>query len=140
MGSDTSGLRQTITAAIAAAGWTPSRWGPELWGRDTDHLLHLAFVVAMPATEVDGRENRQRVSEGLLVRSRVEVHWAYRLRGDAQSGDYDAALDAEQGLTAAVRGIATEHVLVDGLTRKTDPAGWVLGTIRFVAVHRYALT
>jgi len=138
--NDTSSVRQTVSAAIAALdGWTASRWGPELFGRDTAHMMHHAFVVSMPETELTTSQ-RQKVAEGLVVTTTLEVQWAHNLRGDGQLADYDAALDAEQDVVGAVRGIATLHVLFQRATRRVVAEGWVLGTVRFQAVHLYRLT
>lgn len=141
MTGDTSGLRMLVSRAIdAMQGWTVSRWAPGLFGRDTDHLMHLSFVVDVPDTSVSNRDGRQRLTEGLLVESTIEVQWAYRLKVDAQSASYGEMLDAEQKLVAAVRGIETAHVTVDRLSRRAGPEGWIIGTARFRSVHRYALT
>lgn len=138
--NDTSTIRGLVVAAIGALpGWTVSKWGPDLFGRDSDHVLHHSYVVSVPETALNPREQRQRVSEGLLVESFVEVSWAHRLRGDAQSADYDAMLDAEQDLVGAVRAISTEHVLVERMSRRSVAEGWILSTARFKAVHLYAL-
>lgn len=140
MASDTSSARQAVTAAIAALdGWTVSRFAPELFGRDAGQLLHHAFAVGVPDTTDHPRDGRQRRSEGLLVTSTVVVTWAHRLRGDAQDGDYDAALDAEQDLVGAVKAISDAHVTVQRMTRRALPEGWVLGSVTFAVLHRYAL-
>ena len=139
--NDTSTMRGLITSAVGALeGWTQSRWGPDLFGRDTDHLMHHTYTVAVTDTQVHNRDGRQRVSEGLLVTSKVQVLWAHRLRGDAQQDDYDGALDAEQSVTAACRAISDSHVLIDSMTRRTAMEGWVLGTITLSVLHRYSLT
>lgn len=138
--NETSRVRGAISDAIAGLdGWTKSRWAPDLYGKDTDHLLHHSFAVGVTTTSPDSRDNRQRVSEGLLVASTVEVQWAHRLRGDAQSADYDAMLDDEQAMVGAVRSLATFHVLVESMERRAGPEGWILGRVRFRAVHRYGL-
>lgn len=139
--TDTSTVRGLITSAIAGlSGWTVSRWGPDLFGRDTDHVMHHCFTVAVPESRVHSRDGRQRVSEGLLVESTVTVQWAHRLRADAQADDYDAALDAEQDVVAACRGISNAHVLISSMTRRAALEGWVLGTITLTVLHRYTLS
>lgn len=140
--TDTSTVRAAVTAAITAiagGGWTVSRFSPDQFGKDADRIMHHAFVVAIPESTPHSRDGRQRVSEGLLVESTVEVSWAHRLRGDAQSADYDAMLDAEQTLVGAVRGISDTHVLIVGMNRRAGPEGFVLGTVRLKVVHRYSL-
>jgi hypothetical protein len=138
MPGDVATVRGLIIAAIDALdGWTPSRFAPELFGRDTDRLLHHSFAVGVPSTEP--KDGRQSLTDGCLVISTVEVQWAHRLRGDAQSGDYDDATDAEQALVQAVVGISTQHVLIQRLTRRAAAEGWVIGTATFQVIHRYAL-
>lgn len=139
MPSETSTLRAAVTTAVdALTGWSVSRFAPELFGRDTDQLSHHSFAVAVSVSEP--RDGRQSLSDGLLSVSTVDVHWAHRLRADAQSADYSAALDAEQDLVKAVVGVNTQHLLVQRLSRTSRPEGWVSGTATFQAVHRYALS
>lgn len=138
---DVATARQAVIAAVSALdGWNLSRFAHELFGRDVAQIQHHAFSVGVPTTEVHPRDGRQRVSEGLLTPSTVEVVWAHLLRGDAQSADYDAALDAEQAMVSAVKGISDQHVMVVRMTRRAVPEGWVLGTVTFTVLHRYALT
>jgi hypothetical protein len=136
--ADIATIRALVVAAIRTlSGWTQSRFAPELFGRDTDSLLHHSFAVGVPTTEV--RDGRQGLSEGALVYSTIEVQWAHRLRADAQNGDYDAATDAEQDLVKKVVAISTKHVLVKRLTRRATVDGWVLGTATFEVGHRFTL-
>lgn len=135
---DVATLRAAITAAVdALPGWSASRFAPELFGRDTDKLSHLAFVVGVPSTVP--KDGRQSLVDGCLVFSTVEVRWSYRLRGDAQSGDYDSATDAEQALVKAVVGVSSQHILIQQLVRAARAEGWVIGTATFQVLHRYAL-
>lgn len=141
MAVSTSTVRQAVVEAVSALdGWTNSRFAPDLFGRDTDNLSHHSFSVGTPDSSVNSRDGKQGLSDGFLASTTVEVRWAHRLRGDAQSDDYDAALDAEEDLVQAVVGISSEHVLVQRLARKADPSGWILGTATFSAVHRYPLS
>jgi len=140
--TDTSTVRAAVTAAITAitgAGWTVSRFSPDQFGKDTDRIMHHAFVVAIPESTPHARDGRQRVSEGLLVESTVDVSWAHRLRGDAQAADYDAMLDAEQSIVGAIRAISDAHVLIVGMSRRAGPEGFILGSVRAKILHRYAL-
>lgn len=139
MGTSVAEIRGLVTAAIAALdGWAVSRFAPEYFGRDADQLMHHAFAVGAPATEP--RDPRQGLTEGMLCTTTVEVQWAHRLRGDAQSADYDAALNAEQDLVKAVVGVSSQHVLVVRLTRSAKLEGWVIGTSTFGVLHFYALS
>lgn len=139
MATDTSSIRALVIAAVdALSGWTPSRFAPELFLRDTDNLSHHAFAVGVTGTSPSSKD-RQSLTDGMLVESTVEVRWAHRLRGDAQSADYDAALDAEQAMVAAVVGISSRHILVQRLTREARAEGWVTGVATFLVQHRYSL-
>ena len=131
-------LRQAVIAAVSLLdGWTLSKFAPELFGRDTDQLSHHSFTVGIPSTEP--RDAEQSLAWEMLSASTVEVQWAHRLRGDAQSADYDAACDAEQDVVKAVIGISSQHFLVTRLVRAAKAEGWVTGTATFSAIHRYAL-
>lgn len=140
--NEVSELRATVATAVGALeGWAVSRWAPELFGRDTDHVLHHSFAVAIPETTPHEATNRQRMGPEtvLLVTSIVEVMWAHRLRGDAQSADYSAALDAEQDVLNAVLHINGQAVRFERASRRAALEGWVLGTLRFQVAHRLGL-
>lgn len=139
MASSTSEVRTAVTNAIdALSGWTPSRYAPEAFGSDADQLMHHSFSVAV--TDTTPIQQRQRVPEGLMMQSTVEVRWAHRLRGDAQSADYNAALDAEATMAGAVMAVLTKQVLNVTLARESRAEGWVIGLARFTVLHRLALT
>lgn len=135
---DVSTVRAAVTAAIDALdGWSVSKFIPELFGRDTDHVAHHAFAVAVVSTEP--RDGRQSLTDGCLVVSSVEVYWAHRLRGDNQVADYSAACDAEQDMVKAVVGISSQHILIQRLSRAAKVEGFVIGTAAFSVIHRYSL-
>ena len=137
-----SAVRARVAAGVAAlSGWTESGWACDLFARDTSHLLHHTFAVGVPDTATHPGDGRQRPAEGALVVTIVGVKWAHRLRQDAQVGDYDLALDAEQAVIAAVLGISREnlHIKYQDSRRQTDGEGWVIGTLRFESIHRLAL-
>lgn len=134
-------LVEAIAAGVGALdGWTRSRWAPGLFGRDTDRLMHRAFAVGAPETSPDAREQRQIAAQGMWSGTVIEIEWAHRLRGDAQAGDYSEALDTEVDLVGAVMAITSQAALVQRLTRRAVPEGWVLGVARFTLPHRYSLT
>jgi len=140
---DLADLRATIAAPIEALdGWTVSRWAPDLFGRDTDHILHHAFAVHIPESVPHPGNGRQRVGPEavLIMESTVEVLWAHRLTGDAQVASGDAATDAEQLVVQTLMALLGEHIVLERLGRRAAPEGWVLGVTRFKVVHRYALT
>lgn len=140
----TATVRRAILAAVAGAGggaeaWRPSVFLPSLEGAELDGALHRSASVEIAETAPHAREGRQRAADGMLVQHTVLVRWAHRIRGDAVSSDYDAALDAEQQLVRALVAISVEHVLVSRLQRRLAPEGWLLGTITLSVTGRYAL-
>lgn len=136
---DVATIRDLIISAVDAInGWTPSRFAPDFFGKDTDNLSHHSFSVAVTSTEPLPAQTQSLV-HATNVFSMVEVQWAHRLRGDAQSADYDAACDAEQALVKACVGISSQHVLLARLVRSAKLEGWVMGTATFRVLHRYSL-
>lgn len=142
MATATSAIRSAVISAVdALTGWRESSFAPDLFGRDPDRNQHLSFAVSCPETTIPTDRGRQRSTEGAFVSLTVIVQWAYRLRGDAQSADYSAALDAEADMVAAVLGISSLHVVLVGpLSRRAAAEGWILGTARFAVSHHYPLT
>jgi len=138
-----SALRTRVATALAGlSGWTESRHPPGLFGRDTDSLLPGAFSVDVEDTSTHSGDGRQRISEGAYVSTTVTVRWAHRLRGDAPVSDYGAALDAEASAVVAVLGVsrADLHLTYVSSVRDTSQEGWLIGGIRFRALHRLALS
>lgn len=141
-------IRQRIATQIASAlpAWRQSRYAWDLFGVDADHCGPLAYAVGAPSTgpyEGPGRD-RQRISEGTLVTSEIRVRHSHALRDDTHLADYDAALDAEQDLVAAV--MATDQADLE-LRLETAAAervvladgGWLLIESVFRVDHRYPL-
>jgi hypothetical protein len=140
---DFATLRSTLSTALAALdGWTVSKWAPDLFGRDTDHILHHAFAIHIPESVPAAGNGRQRVSPDsvLIMETAVEVLWAHRLRGDAQVADGDEATDAEQLVVQTLFALIGQHIKLERLGRRAAPQGWILGVSRFTVTHRYALT
>lgn len=138
-----SAVRARVAAALEALpGWHESEWAYEFFGSDPDERVHLSFSVGVPDTNVHPREGRQRLSEGALVDTSVEVAWAYRLGASSHVSAYDSALAAEQAAVQAVVGMDRSDlsIVLDSLSRKNVEEGWVLGTLRFRVIHRYALS
>jgi len=138
-------VRQRVAAALEAeSGWTESRFAPPLFGLDVDQLLHHSFSVEVPSTSPIAADRRQRVTAGVVVDTPALVRFAHQLRGDNQVADYDAALTAEHTLIKTVLGIARTdlHLTLAAVAgRLVHPSGTVfLGTVRFTAKHRLALT
>lgn len=140
----TATVRRAILEAVAGAGggtevWRPSVFLPSIEGAELDGSMHRSVSVEIAETAPHPREGRQRVADGMLVQHVVLVRWAYRIRGDAVSSDYDAALDAEQQLVRALVAISVEHVLVARLQRRLVAEGWLLGTVTLSVTGRYPL-
>tara|TARA_R110000824_G_scaffold2204_4_gene10347 strand:- start:31 stop:471 length:441 start_codon:yes stop_codon:yes gene_type:complete len=136
-------VRGRVDAALQAAPYVRSRHVPELFGLDTDLLLHKSYSVATPLTTVDGFDGREHYTDEGEAQTRVDVRTAYRLRGDGQSADYSAALDHEH---LVLRTVMSSTVLtylqlhVDGVPRRTvTPGGdWLISLIRFKVYHRFS--
>jgi hypothetical protein len=136
-----STVRGRFDTALTGAGFTRSRVVPELFGRNTDHLLPLSFAVAVPSTSLqdfDGRERYGTEGEALTT---VEIKTAYRIRPDNQSADYGSALDHEASVLTAVLGtinLSDMQVRPDGIPRRTVPSSgdWLISTITFSVYHR----
>lgn len=107
-------IRGRVRAAIQdLAGGVPSPLAPDLFGREAQSLAHRAYAVTIAGTTPlpDRQSGRgaqgpaSAVLPGCPAETVVRVRWAYRLRSDAASSDYDAALRHEQEvLAAALRG------------------------------------
>jgi hypothetical protein len=133
---------RAATACDAVTGWRESPWAPGLFGRDPRPDMHKTFAVALPAASVPLTQ-RQSLTEGAYVVTAVEVSWAYQLRADGQVLDHGLALDAEALLIKALAAASkTSGVqwLLDGASRNTTTEGWMLGVLRFRAIHRIALS
>tara|TARA_Y100000310_G_scaffold219603_1_gene221001 strand:- start:305 stop:739 length:435 start_codon:yes stop_codon:yes gene_type:complete len=129
------------TALEAASGWNESVYAFEMFGRDVQQLLHQSFAVGVPSSAAHTSDGRQRLSEACYLEDQVQIAWAYGMRADNQVADYDLALDAEQVAVQTILAVsrADLHLVLTGMDRRTVPEGWVLGTITFRALHRYAL-
>ena len=139
-------LREDVTARILAlgTGWKESRVAPDNFGRDADSIAHRAFA-CHPTTTDDLRAYRGRPSEGLLVETRLELRYSWRLAPKGMSDSYDDALDAEQALVNCLMAYdatwpASYKVQLVSATRETNVIGeWVLGVLAFRIVHTLPL-
>ena len=136
-------VRQRVEAAlVAASGYTKSRYHPDLFGFDTRFLMHGAFVVGAPATELHPTTQRQKVAEGALINTTLEVKVAANMRADAQISDFDALLALEAGAITTVEAVSRTnlHILYQGAARETTTQfEFQISTITFRAIHRLAL-
>jgi len=135
---------EAVHDAIAAlTGWTKSKWTAGQFGKDPQRTLHHAYALGLPDTDTDPRDPRQRTAQGIVSGSTLILVWAYQLRGDAASSDYELAMDDEQALLLAVLGTsnATHHSLsLITANRDDSREGWLIGTARFAVTHRYGLS
>jgi len=152
-------IHQGVTTAILgtlgpsadpapAAPWRTSRhpWDVFAVQRDSRQIEHHGFAVGLPTSRPV--ELRQRVGGGLAVETLVSVRWAHRLRADAASTDYDAALLAEAALMAVLAlalhagGAATPtqsfNLRITDITRTTTGDGLaLLGEVVSTVLHSY---
>ena len=136
-------IRQRVEAALVAeAGFTKSRFHPDLFGMDARLLMHGAFAVGAPLTEAHPTTQRQRRSEGVLANTSISVRIAGNHRADNQVGDFDALLALEGTAITTVEGISHEnlHIVFESAAREpTTEFEFLLSTITFRAIHRLAL-
>lgn len=144
-----SAVRQRVATAIGAlSGWRQSRYSPSVFGFDTGGgagILHHSFSVEAqgfgPSPTLP--RQRERLSEGVRIRTNLVVQFAHRLRADNQVADYDAGLDAIETIIQTVMGVSLVnlHIALDSVRPPlTSPSGeYLLAELRFVADHRIAL-
>jgi len=138
-----SQVRDRIDTALSSAGYQRSRHVPELFGRDTDHLLPRSYSISTPASVIEDFDGRERYGDEGEAQTTVEVRTAYRLRSDDQSGDYGQALDHEHRV---IRAILTDtdttylQLRIQGVPRRqVTPGGdWMISTIRLLVFHRFS--
>lgn len=136
---------ETELSADATGAWRRSRHAP---GRfpgvaDTRDEAHHGFAISLPETS-PVTEGRQRPTPGLYSATAVLIRWGHRLRADGASDDYDAALEAERRLVAAIETLDRDpamHPRVIGLGRSETPDGLLfLGELRLAVLHHLPLT
>jgi len=136
-------VRQRVEAALVAeAGFTKSRFSPELFGLDARLLMHGAFAVGAPLTEAHPTTQRQRLTEGVLANTTISVRLAANHRADNQVADFDSLLGLESPLIKTVEGIARTdlHIVFESAAREpTTEFEFLLSTVTFRAIHRLAL-
>lgn len=136
-------VRQRVEAALVAeAGFTKSRFSPELFGLDARLLMHGAFAVGAPLTEAHPTTQRQRLTEGVLANTTISVRLAANHRADNQVADFDSLLGLESTLIKTVEGIARTdlHIVFESAAREpTTEFEFLLSNVTFRAIHRLAL-
>ena len=136
----------TIRARVAArigllSGYKQSRWVLDLFGTDSNHVMHHAFAVGLGSTRAQGAA-RSRRHGGTLVTTQVIIKWAHRIRADAQVADYDAALQSEQDVIESMQGVALTDIIsleLNSITqRQVAPSGdWFLSSVLYDVQHFY---
>ena len=109
---------------------------------DARLLMHGAFAVGAPLTETHPAPQRQRVTEGVMVNTTIEVRIAGNFRADAQVADSDALLVLEGAAIQVVEAIARTdlHIVFQSAARElTSEFEFALSTISFRMIHRLAL-
>ncbi len=140
-------IRQTVAAAIKAhgtAGWLESPWPYPLFpGPEPRQILDRGFAVGLLDTRLETKD-KQVLAVGTLATTTVGVRFSRLITGEDQLAEYDAALEAELDLVAAIladRDLAASLRLDSVITREIVADGTVyLGELRFSCRHRYALT
>ena len=142
-------VRNAINAALSSSGWRESRHPYDMltpsYLPDGREIEHRGYAVGMLSSRFTS-EMRQRNQTSTLATSIVGVRWAYRLRADSPptNGDYDAALDAQQDLVAAVRGMIEtqgQQGRITTASQMVGPDGLAsFGELAIEIIHHYPLT
>ncbi len=140
-------VRQRVVAAITGgAGLSSWREASDPYdvfgaGGDGENRLHQSYAVGVPTTATLGKD-RQRPADGTLSDTRVGVRWSLNVSALDQVASYDAGLDAEQLLLAAVLTIQQSEGLLlrfASSSRTVSTDGWMNGEIFFTARHQLPL-
>ena len=141
-----SAIRQRIATAISTAlgatGWRETTGVYDTFGSiDGEGRLHKSYAVGVPGTA--WMKDRQRLIEGALSETDLRVKWAYNLATKDQLVSYDAGLDAEQAILAAVMTCQAAndlHVTYQNSNRTVDDQGWMMGELTFKGMHNQPLS
>lgn len=136
-------VRARVDAALQAGAFVRSRHAPELLGLDTDNLMPGSYSISTPGTVTDQQDGRDRLYDVADATTTLEIRTVSRLRADAQSQDYDAALDHEHLVLRTVLQDTDLDVLalrVNGVPRRTlsSDGAWLTSLIRIEARHRFS--
>mgnify|MGYP004448467689 CR=1 FL=1 len=146
MALSVSAVRSRLATAVGdITGFNESKTPYTAFARDPNSVAHKGFAVGMVRTVPIG--DRQRVTDGMTVRSTAAVRFLYRLRPKDQITDYGTALDAEHDIIKACLAqnstilAALQVILVDVPVREVDDSGeWFFGEVHFDCNHLLALT
>lgn len=138
-----SEVRRALASAAATSlepeGWTQSVFVPGLPGpgpRDPREAAHRSWSIAAVSTEPVAQDRQRPRSRAVVARTTFTVTWSWGITIDDQVASYDAALDGEERLIAAVLAI-DELAFPARLVRATRraSAAWVVGEIQIVVDH-----
>jgi hypothetical protein len=149
-----AGLHAGLEAADPTGTPTASQHPPGVFGFEPLTVEHLAYQVAAPDTGVRDPVRRQVTrggtndrTGGALSDTRFLLQWMWRLRVGAENADYDAAVESEEHVWAALGGIdrsgwvgVPESIRRDTVVVQGEIGTSVLMvTIRLRTRHRYML-
>ena len=139
-----STIRQRVATAIATTltTWQQASDPYDQFGAGDGDRLHQSFAVGVPSSAVLVANDRQIPARGVSVDTRLGIRWAYNIGALNQIVDYDAGLDAEALVLAAVMTIhqgVDLHLLYASSTRSVDDQGWMFGEITIRAIHALPL-
>lgn len=140
-----SAIRQRVATAISTvmggAGWRETTGTWDTFGQgDGENRLHKGYAIGVPSTTPE--RDRQRTAEGAQSVTDLRVRWAYNLAALDQVTSFDAALDAEEDIIAAVvtvRQANDLHLFLQSCSRSVDDQGWVIGDLVWTAHHHLPL-
>lgn len=148
---DVAEVHARVEAAVAGAlpSWRVSAhaWEDLPSIPDGAERSHLTYAVATSSTRwLAGRQLRA-VDTLQYCETVIEVRWLHRLRVEARSADYRAALDAEIALVRAIVAAGSnpelQLVLTESARRRElpPPTGpYLLGDLTLTALHHVTLT
>ena len=133
-------LRQAVQARCVAAltGYTRSAYPFEMLPASSRDLQHKTFAVGLGRTVNYVPRQRQKVSKGVSVLTRVMVSYTYRLRADGMVSDLNAAMGGEIEVAEAVKALTLSGLsglTVEDASRNVDGVLFK-STITFRAVHK----
>jgi hypothetical protein len=129
-----------ITAALGASNWQEASDPNDTFGQSDGDRLDKSFAVGAVSTSATA--DRQTLAGGALVQTQVRVKFAIMVPAHDQVIGYDAGLDAEAAVLAAVmaaRQSVALDVRYDGSERSVAE-GWFTGEISLTAIHRMPLS
>lgn len=138
-----STIRQRVSTAIInalqASGWQESGDTYDTFGEGDGDRIDKSYAVGVPSSRALG--DRQVLAAGALAETTVAVKFCISIPAMDQVAGYDAGLDAEALVLAAVltarQSTGCDILVVDS---KRDVAeGWFNDELVFRAIHRWPL-